>query len=396
MRTLDDLLAEGVRGRRVLVRVDVNVPLDGDRITDDGRIRAIVPTVGALMSAGARVVLVSHLGRPQGAPDPKYSLHPVSRRLSELLGEMLTFAEDTVGEAASAAVAGLEDGQVALLENVRFNPGETSKDVAERQAFAAQLARFADVYVDDAFGAMHRRHASVCEIAGLLPAYAGSLVLRELEILRKLIDSPERPYVVVLGGAKVSDKLAVISRLLPTVDKLLVGGGMCFTFFKALGYEIGESLLEEEQLDACRELLATGKVILPADVVIADRFTADADFKTVPAAEIEAGWRGLDIGPAAGATFAAEIESARTVFWNGPMGVFELVPFSGGTRTVAEALTKVSGLGVVGGGDSAAAVRALGLDESAFGHISTGGGASLEFLEGKPMPGLVALEETHD
>ncbi|WP_018350754.1 phosphoglycerate kinase [Longispora albida] len=392
MKTLDDLLSEGVTGRRVLVRADLNVPLDGDKITDDGRIRAVLPTVTALLSAGARVVLASHLGRPKGEPDAKFSLKPVARRLSELLGKPVTFAEDTVGASAATAVGELGDGQVALLENLRFNAGETSKDDAVRGAFAAELAALADVYVDDAFGAVHRKHASVYDVARLIPAYAGGLVLREVEVLRKLTGEPERPYVVVLGGSKVSDKLAVISSLLPKVDKLLVGGGMFFTFLKAQGHEIGASLLEEDQLDACRELLATGKVVLPADVVIADRFAADAATKTVPVDGIEAGWLGLDIGPESGAAFAAEVLAAKTVFWNGPMGVFELAPFAAGTRAVAEALTKMDGLGVVGGGDSAAAVRALGLDETAFGHISTGGGASLEYLEGKKLPGLEALD----
>ncbi|MGY0231633.1 phosphoglycerate kinase [Longispora urticae] len=392
MRTLDDLLAEGVTGRRVLVRADLNVPLDGDRITDDGRIRAALPTLTAFLAGGARVVLISHLGRPKGAPEPKFSLHPVSVRLAELLGAPVAFATDTVGSSARAAVDGLADGQLALLENLRFNVGETSKDDAVRGAFAAELASFADAYVDDAFGAVHRKHASVVDIAGLLPAYAGGLVLREVEVLKRLTESPERPYVVVLGGAKVSDKLAVISSLLPKVDRLLVGGGMCFTFFKAQGHEIGASLLEADQLDACRELLATGKIVLPTDVVIADKFSADAAVRTVPVDGIEPGWLGLDIGPESGAAFAAEVLGAHTVFWNGPMGVFELAPFAAGTRAVAEALTKIDGLGVVGGGDSAAAVRALGLDESAFGHISTGGGASLEYLEGKTLPGLEALD----
>ncbi|GIG59550.1 phosphoglycerate kinase [Longispora fulva] len=392
MRTLDDLLAEGVTGRRVLVRADLNVPLDGDRITDDGRIRAALPTLTALLSAGARVVLISHLGRPKGAPEDKFSLRPVSARLAELLGAPVAFATDTVGDSARDAVAGLADGQLALLENLRFNAGETSKDDAVRGAFAAELASFADAYVDDAFGAVHRKHASVVDIAGLLPAYAGGLVLREVEVLQRLTESPERPYVVVLGGAKVSDKLAVISSLLPKVDRLLVGGGMCFTFFKAQGHEIGASLLEADQLDACRELLATGKIVLPTDVVVADKFAADAAVRTVPVDGIPENWLGLDIGPESGAAFAAEVLGAHTVFWNGPMGVFELAPFAAGTRAVAEALTKIDGLGVVGGGDSAAAVRALGLDESAFGHISTGGGASLEYLEGKTLPGLEALD----
>jgi phosphoglycerate kinase len=395
VRTLDDLLAEGVRGRRVLVRADLNVPLDGARITDDGRIRAVLPTLTALRDAGARVTVCSHLGRPKGAPDPKYSLAPVSGRLAELLGSPVPFATDTVGESAHAIVHGLGDGGVALLENLRFNPGETSKDAAEREAFARQLARFGEAYVDDAFGAVHRKHASVCEVAALLPSYAGGLVLREVEVLRRLTSADtERPYVVVLGGSKVSDKLAVIEALLPRVDRLLIGGGMCFTFLKAQRHEVGKSLLETEMVDTCADLLARGggKIVLPADIVAADRFAADADAVTVPADAIPADRAGLDIGPATVAAFSDALAGAKTVFWNGPMGVFELAPFAAGTRGVAEAITKVDGFTVVGGGDSAAAVRTLGLDEDAFGHISTGGGASLEYLEGKSLPGLEALE----
>jgi phosphoglycerate kinase len=389
VNTLDDLLAEGVRGRRVLVRADLNVPLDGQRITDDGRIRAVLPTIEALREAGARITVVSHLGRPKGAPDPKYTLRPVADRLGELLGAPVTFDPSTVDAASEA------DGDVALLENLRFNAGETSKDEAERRAFAEQLATFGQSYVDDAFGAVHRKHASVYDVAKLLPHYAGRLVVRELEVLRKLTGESERPYVVVLGGSKVSDKLAVIEALLPKVDKLLIGGGMCFTFLKAQGHEVGKSLLESEMVDTCRDLLARGgdKIVLPSDVVAADKFAADADHVTVAADAIPADRLGLDIGPATVAAFADALASARTVFWNGPMGVFELAPFAAGTRGVAEAITKVNGFTVVGGGDSAAAVRALGIDEAAFGHISTGGGASLEFLEGKPLPGIVALED---
>lgn len=394
MRTLDDLLAEGVSGRRVLVRADLNVPLDGERITDDGRIRAVLPTLAALREAGARLVVVSHLGRPKGAPEPKYSLRPVAHRLSELLGTQVTFAADTVGESAREAIAGLAAGEVALLENLRFNPGETSKDDAKRHAFAEQLAAFGEAYVDDAFGAVHRRHASVYDVPRMLPHYAGRLVVREVEVLSRLTGDPERPYVVVLGGAKVSDKLAVIGNLLPKVDKLLIGGGMCFTLLKAAGHEVGDSLLEEDQVDTCRELLARAgdTIMLPSDIVVAREVAADTETRIVPAGGIESGWKGLDIGPATAAAFAAEITRARTVFWNGPQGVFEVAPFAAGTRAVAEALTKVDGLSVVGGGDSAAAVRALGLDEDAFGHISTGGGASLEYLEGRTLPGLAALE----
>ncbi|SDZ10466.1 phosphoglycerate kinase [Micromonospora pattaloongensis] len=397
VRTLDDLLAEGVSGRRVLVRADLNVPFEKENpgvIADDGRIRAVLPTLVALRDAGAAVIVCSHLGRPKGAPDPKYSLAPVGTRLGELLGSPVTFAEDTVGESARAAVASLADGQVALLENLRFNAGETSKDDAERGAFADQLAEFADAYVDDAFGAVHRKHASVHDVPARLPHVAGRLVLRELEVLSRLTGEPDRPYVVVLGGSKVSDKLAVIEALLPKVDRLLVGGGMCFTFLRAQGHEVGKSLLEEEMVDTCRELLARGegKILLPTDVVAATAFAADADHDVVDAAAIPADRLGLDIGPRSVAAFAEAIAAAKTVFWNGPMGVFELAPFAAGTRGVAEAITKVDGFTVVGGGDSAAAVRALGLDESAFGHISTGGGASLEYLEGKTLPGVAALE----
>jgi phosphoglycerate kinase len=401
MKTLDDLLAEGVSGRRVLVRADLNVPFEKESpgvIADDGRIRAVLPTLNALREAGAAVVVVSHLGRPKGAPDPKYTLAPVADRLGELLGSPVVFAEDTVGESAKAAVEALQPGQVALLENLRFNPGETSKDDAERGAFADQLADLAEAYVDDAFGAVHRRHASVYDVAARLPHYAGGLVLREVEALRKLTGDPDRPYVVVLGGAKVSDKLAVIEALLPKVDKLLVGGGMCFTFLKAQGHETGKSLLEADMVDTCRDLLERGgdKIMLPTDVVAATAFSADAEHDVVAADAIPADRLGLDIGPASTAAFADALSRgqnpARTVFWNGPMGVFELAPYAAGTRGVAEAITRVDGFTVVGGGDSAAAVRALGLDEDAFGHISTGGGASLEYLEGKTLPGLAALE----
>jgi phosphoglycerate kinase len=409
VKKLDDLLSEGVKGRRVLVRADLNVPFDqrpraaagedlngADRkISDDGRIRAVLPTLVALRDAGARVVVVSHLGRPKGAPDPRYTLAPVAERMRELLGSPVAFATDTVGESAQATVAGLADGQLALLENLRFNPGETSKDDAERAAFARALAAFAEAYVDDAFGAVHRKHASVYDVPALLPHYAGGLVLREVEVLRRLTDSPERPYVVVLGGSKVSDKLAVIEALLPSVDALLVGGGMCFTFLKAQGHPVGASLLEEEMVQTCADLLerAGGRIVLPRDIVVADKFAADAATSTVAATEIPEGWLGLDIGPATVAAFAEALSGARTVFWNGPMGVFELAPFAAGTRGVAEAITKIDGFSVVGGGDSAAAVRTLGIDESAFGHISTGGGASLEYLEGKALPGLAALEQ---
>jgi phosphoglycerate kinase len=340
------------------------------------------------------VIVCSHLGRPKGAPDPKYTLAPVAARFGELLGNPVIFASDTVGSAAESAVEALFDGQVLLLENLRFNEGETAKDDAVRGAFAAQLAAFADFYVDDAFGAVHRKHASVYDVPALLPHYAGGLVLREVEVLKRVTEDPEQPYVVVLGGSKVSDKLAVIKALLPKVDKLLVGGGMCFTFLKAQGYEVGKSLLESEMIDTCRGLLeaAEGRIVLPVDVVAATEFSADAAHDIVDISEIPADRLGLDIGPKSVALFAESIGSAKTVFWNGPMGVFELAPFAAGTLGVAEAITKIDGFSVVGGGDSAAAVRTLGLDESAFGHISTGGGASLEYLEGKTLPGLAALE----
>lgn len=393
MRGLDELLAEGVRGRRVLLRADLNVPLDGGRITDDGRIRAVLPTLDALRQAGAAVVVCSHLGRPKGEPDPRYSLAPVAVRLGELLGATVHFAADTVGESARAVAGGLAAEQVALLENVRFHPGETSKGDAERAAFADQLAALADVYVDDAFGAVHRKHASVVDVAARLPSYAGYLVAREVEVLNRLTGSPATPYLVVLGGAKVSDKLAVIDALLPKVDRLLIGGGMCFTFLVARGYEVGGSLLEPEMVDTCRALLdrAGDRIVLPTDVVAADAFAADAAHATVPVDRIPADRMGLDIGPDTAAAFAQALAGAATVFWNGPMGVFELPPFRQGTLEVARAVGACDGFTVVGGGDSAAAVRALDLDESTFDHISTGGGASLEYLEGKLLPGLSAL-----
>nr|WP_240942413.1 phosphoglycerate kinase [Planosporangium thailandense] len=389
------MLGEGVRGRRVLVRADLNVPLSDGQISDDGRIRAVLPTLTALRDGGARVVVCSHLGRPKGAPDPKYSLAPVADRMAQLLGSPVAFATDTVGDSAQQTVGGLGDGELALLENLRFNPGETSKDDAERLAFARQLAAFGEAYVDDAFGAVHRKHASVYDVATLLPHYAGGLVVGEVEVLRRLTsDEVARPYVVVLGGSKVSDKLAVIQALLPKVDKLLIGGGMCFTFLKAQGHGVGASLLEDDMVETCRGLLAQAgdKIVLPVDIVAADKFAADAQTQTVPADSIPEGWLGLDIGPETVAGFADALTGARTVFWNGPMGVFELEPFAAGTRGVAEAITKVDGFTVVGGGDSAAAVRKLGIPEDAFGHISTGGGASLEYLEGKKLPGLEVLE----
>ncbi|WP_109508582.1 phosphoglycerate kinase [Nocardioides speluncae] len=390
-----------VRGKRVLVRSDLNVPLDGMTITDDGRIRASVPTIQGLAEAGARVVVVAHLGRPKGTPDPAYSLAPVAARLGELLGVPVAFATDTVGESAAAVVGGLADGEVAVLENVRFNAGETSKDDAERGAFADQLAGLADAFVSDGFGVVHRKQASVYDVAQRLPHAMGQLVATEIDVLRRLTVSPERPYVVVLGGSKVSDKLGVIDNLLDKADKLLIGGGMVFTFLKAQGHEVGKSLLEEDQLDTCRAYLARAsesgvEIVLPTDIVVDTAFPSgdrEPEPVVVPASEIPADSLGLDIGPESAKAFAAELADARTVFWNGPMGVFEVEAFAAGTRAVAEALTRVDGLSVVGGGDSAAAVRQLGFEESAFGHISTGGGASLEYLEGKELPGIAVLED---
>jgi len=390
-----------VQGKRVLVRSDLNVPLDGTRITDDGRVRASVPTIRELADAGARVIVVAHLGRPKGAPEERYSLRPVAARLGELLDRPVAFAADTVGASAEETVADLEDGEVALLENVRFNPGETSKDEAERGAFADQLATLADAFVSDGFGVVHRKQASVYDVAQRLPHAMGQLVSTEVGVLRRLTEAPERPYVVVLGGSKVSDKLGVIDNLLGKADKLLIGGGMVFTFLKAQGHEVGKSLLEEDQLDTCRSYLEraeqTGvEIVLPTDVVVDTAFPSGdrtPEPRVVAAGEIPADALGLDIGPESGAAFAAALAGARTVFWNGPMGVFETDEFAGGTRAVADALTKIDGLSVVGGGDSAAAVRTLGFDEAAFGHISTGGGASLEFLEGKELPGIKVLED---
>jgi phosphoglycerate kinase len=408
VRTLDGLIKHGVQGRRILVRSDLNVPLskDGKRaVTDDGRIRASLPTLTKLLDHGARVIVTAHLGRPAGEPDPAYSLGPVADRLAQLLGRPVEFALDTVGVSARLLADGLQDGEVLLLENVRFNAGETSKDDAERREFGRCLALLTGgeddggAFVEDAFGAVHRKHASVYDVATLLPHYCGDLVRDELEVLRELTGEPKRPYVVVLGGSKVSDKLAVIESLLPKVDKLLVGGGMCFTFLAAQGHEVGESLLEADQIDACRELLGakssdgTAKIVLPSDIVVAAEVSDDVPSQVVLADAIPAGMKGLDIGPDTVQAFAAELGSARTVFWNGPMGVFEVAQFAAGTKGVAEAVAAVDGLSVVGGGDSAAAVRALGLDVNAFGHISTGGGASLEFLEGKTLPGVAVLEE---
>lgn len=393
MKTLDDLVGEGVSGRRVLIRSDLNVPLDGATITDDGRVRAALPTIERLADAGAKVVVAAHLGRPKGEPDPRFSLRPVADRLGELLGADVRLAGDVVGPQAKALTESQADGSVVLLENVRFEARETSKDDAERAALAADFAKLADVFVSDGFGVVHRKQASVYDVARVLPAYAGGLVLAELEVLSRLTGAAGRPYVVVLGGSKVSDKLAVIEALLPKVDTLLIGGGMAFTFLAAQGYDVGNSLLEKDFVDTARTLLAEhgDRIVVPEDVVAADRFAADAATDTVAADAIPAGWMGLDIGPRTVEAFAAKIAEAKTVFWNGPAGVFELAPFAAGTRGVARAIADSPAFSVVGGGDSAAAVRVLGLDEAKFSHISTGGGASLEYLEGKELPGVAVL-----
>jgi phosphoglycerate kinase len=394
VRTIADL--GDLRGKRVLVRSDLNVPLSGQSITDDGRIRASLPTIQLLSDAGARVLVVAHLGRPDGSPDPAYSLAPVAARLGELLGRDVTFATDTVGEGAQSVAIRLGDGDVAVLENVRFNSGETSKDDAIRGAFAQQLAQLADVFVSDGFGVVHRKQASVYDIARLLPSAVGGLVQAEVEVLERLTEKPERPYVVVLGGSKVSDKLGVIDNLIDKADALLIGGGMVFTFLAAQGHAVGSSLLEADQIDVAKryidEAAAKGvDLVLPTDIVVAKEFAADSDPTVVAADAMPDDQMGLDIGPESGAAFADRVRAAKTVFWNGPMGVFEFASFAAGTKAVAEALTQVDGLSVVGGGDSAAAVRALGFTDDQFGHISTGGGASLEYLEGKSLPGLEVL-----
>jgi phosphoglycerate kinase len=385
-----------VQGKRVLVRCDLNVPLAEGRISDDGRIRASLPTLTALAEAGAKVIVLAHLGRPKGQPDPAYSLKPAADRLAELAGFPVVLASDTVGEDAVAKSAALADGEVLVLENVRFNAGETSKDDSERGAFADDLARLADAFVSDGFGVVHRKQASVYDVAERLPHAMGGLVAAEVDVLKRLTQDPERPYVVVLGGSKVSDKLAVIDNLLGKADKLLIGGGMVFTFLAAQGHQVGTSLLEQDQVETCREYLRRAsesgvEIVLPADIVVAPEFKADSPASVVPADAMPEGQMGLDIGPESRRRFAAEIGSAKTVFWNGPMGVFEFPAFAAGTRAVAQALTEVSGLSVVGGGDSAAAVRTLGFADDAFGHISTGGGASLEYLEGKTLPGIDVL-----
>jgi phosphoglycerate kinase len=402
MRTIDDLSTElgGLKGKRILVRSDLNVPLDKETgaVTDDGRIRASLPTWQRLLDAGAKVIVGAHLGRPKGAPEAKYSLKPAVDRAGELLpGVTITLAEDTVGASAQAAVAALGDGELLVLENLRFNAGETSKDDAERGAFAAELAALADGFVSDGFGVVHRKQASVYDVATLLPHAAGGLVLAEVEVLKRLTETPARPYAVVLGGSKVSDKLGVIENLLGTADRLLIGGGMVFTFLAAQGHEVGQSLLETDQLDTVRGYIEQARakgveLVLPVDIVAATAFSADAEHDVVAADAIPADRLGLDIGPESAELFASKLADTATVFWNGPMGVFELEPYSHGTRALAQALISSSAFTVVGGGDSAAAVRTLGFDDKGFGHISTGGGASLEFLEGKVLPGLTVLE----
>ncbi|MCD2109563.1 phosphoglycerate kinase [Rhodococcus rhodochrous] len=400
VQTLEDLLDAGVEGRGVLVRSDLNVPLDGDTITDAGRILASAPTIRTLAEAGAKVVVTAHLGRPKGEPDRKYSLAPVAAKLGEVLGRNVQLASDVVGQDALARSEGLTDGDILLLENVRFDARETSKDDAERLAFARELVELVGddgAFVSDGFGVVHRKQASVYDVATLLPHYAGGLVAAEVDVLAKLTTDTERPYAVVLGGSKVSDKLGVIEALAPKVDTLVIGGGMCFTFLAAQGYSVGTSLLEESMIDTCKQLLERfGDVIhIPQDVVVADKFAADAQSQTVAADSIPDGWMGLDIGPESVQRFASLLGSAKTVFWNGPMGVFEFENFAAGTKGVAEAIIEATGKGafsVVGGGDSAAAVRSLGLGEDRFSHISTGGGASLEYLEGKELPGIAVLE----
>jgi phosphoglycerate kinase len=399
LRTLSSL--GQLESKRVLLRCDLNVPIENGVISDDGRIRASLPTIKCLIDQGAKVTICSHLGRPDGARVEKYSLRPVAKRLSELLDQPVSFSEDCVGREASDQVSILENKDVLLLENLRFHSAETSDSETERQDFAADLAELADVYVGDGFGVLHRKQASVYEIASLLPSAAGYLVEKELSVLEQLVRSDSHPYTVVLGGSKVSDKIGVISALLPRVDNLLIGGGMVFTFLAALGHKVGKSLLEESQIDTVKGYLEKAEslgvnIVLPTDIVMASKFAADAEHSVAQVDELEqtsfgASGIGLDIGPVSAGVFAEIISTSKLCFWNGPMGVFEFESFSKGTRSIAEALTRVQGLGVVGGGDSAAAVRALGFEDSSFGHISTGGGASLEYLEGKSLPGLEAL-----
>ncbi|WP_061965981.1 phosphoglycerate kinase [Demequina aurantiaca] len=395
MKTIESL--GDLTGKRVLVRSDLNVPLDGTTITDDGRVRASVPTIKRLLDAGAAVIVMAHLGRPGGTPDAKFSLAPAAARLSELLEQPVTLADDLVGESAAAVVAAAKSGDVVMLENVRFDARETSKVDAEREELATELAKLADAFVSDGFGVVHRKQASVYDLAKVLPAAAGTLVQNEVESLSRAVNEPARPYVVVLGGSKVSDKLGVIANLLGKADRLLIGGGMVFTFLAAKGYGVGNSLLEEDQIETVKGYLATAEangveIVLPTDIEAAAAFAADADHKVVAADAIPADSIGLDIGPDSAELFASKIADAKTIVWNGPMGVFEFEAFAGGTKAVAQAMIDADGFSVVGGGDSAAAVRRLGFDEAGFGHISTGGGASLELLEGKVLPGLAVLE----
>lgn len=403
-KSLDDLMAEGVAGRRVLVRSDLNVPLDGSTVTDDGRVRASLPVLSKLADAGARLIVMAHLGRPKGTVDPKYSIEPAAARLAELADADVVVASDVVGRDAHEKAEALQDGQILVLENVRFDPRETSKDDAEREEFAAELASLTGengAYVDDAFGAVHRKHASVYDIARALPGYLGDLVKTEVDVLRKVISDPERPFVVVMGGSKVSDKLAVIDNLIGKADSLLIGGGMVFTFLAAQGHAVGSSLLEKDQIDTVKGYLdraaeAGTEIVLPVDVVYASEFSKDAEYEVRPVSDIEGGkigdsGLGLDIGPESAELFARTIAEAKTVFWNGPVGVFEMPAFANGTKTVAQALVDSDAMSVIGGGDSASAVRNLGYRDDQFGHISTGGGASLEYIEGKELPGLVAL-----
>jgi phosphoglycerate kinase len=399
LRTLETL--GDLAGKRVLVRCDLNVPLKDGEITDDGRVRASLPTLRRLIEAGAKVIVISHLGRPMGEPNPEYSLEPAAKRLGRLLDQDVQLAPDTVGEGARALVEGLEDGQVIVLENLRFNAGETSKDDGERRAFAEELAKFGDAFVSDGFGVVHRKQASVYELAELLPSAAGTLVANEVEQLGRVVNDPAKPFTVVLGGSKVSDKLGVIDNLLPRVDRLVIGGGMLFTFLAAQGHSVGKSLLEADQLETVRGYLAEARergveLLLPTDIVVAEKFAADAAHEVVPADAIElssfgAEGLGVDIGPDSAKAYAEAIRTSSTVFWNGPMGVFEFPAFADGTQQVAQALTEVDGLSVVGGGDSAAAIRTLGFADDEFGHVSTGGGASLELIEGKRLPGLEVL-----
>ena len=395
MRSIDDL---DVSGQRVLVRADLNVPMSAGEITDDGRIRASVPTLSALADRGARVIVMAHLGRPKGKVVPELGLAPVATRLSELLQRPVRFSAALTGPDVQAAVTALDDGEILLLENVRFDPRETSKDREQRQRLAADLASLADAYVSDGFGVVHREQASVTDVAQLLPNAAGRLVESESRVFNRLISDPERPYAVVLGGAKVSDKLGVIGNLLSRVDRILVGGGMCFTFLAAAGHPVGDSLLEADQVETVRQVLADAadrgvEVVLPVDIVVAREFAPDAEKATVAADAIEAGWMGMDIGPRTIELFAEKLADARTVVWNGPMGVFEMPAFAAGTQAIAEALADTSSFTVIGGGDSAAAIRAFGIADDRYSHVSTGGGASLEFLEGKELPGLAVLED---